>query len=125
MPSHTKQAQDVRRAQRESTLMRELAKLFLQLTMDDPRLQPLTFHRVRLSPDNSTCIMYLYSSDGQAMFQSLMPILILYKPSLRKALSMSVIARHTPNLLFKYDVEFDKQRHVEDLIDKLKADGQL
>src|ERR1700722_10034246 len=100
MSSHTKQAQDIRRAQKEATLNRELAKLYHQMTIDETRLQPISLHRVRLFPHRSMCTIFFYASGGQEQFQSLLPILILYKPSLRKALSSAVKARHTPDLVF-------------------------
>lgn len=119
------QAQSVRRAQKESVLLQEVAKLFLHIIMDDSRFAKLSVHRVQLSPEGGMCSIYFYSTDGKEHFKQLLPALILYKPSLRKALAAAVPARHTPDLLFKFDEQYEKQKRIEDLLAKLKDEGQL
>src|SRR5579871_5612399 len=89
----------VRTAQKESMLFREIAKLFLELTLDDSRLKGLFLHRVQLSPDKGTVTLYFYSNEGKEAFDKVMPILILYKPSLRKAVGQAVPQRRVPELM--------------------------
>src|SRR5438876_70967 len=67
--------------------------------------------------------VYFYSALGHEHFQKLMPTLILYKPTLRHALSQAVPGRYTPDLIFKFDAEFEKQQHLDALLDKIKAAG--
>jgi ribosome-binding factor A len=121
----SRQPPGVKKAQKESQLLRELANLFLQITMDDAVLRPLSILRTQLSPEGSTCTVYFYAPEGEKQFRELCGHLILYKPALRKALAASLQARYTPDLIFKYDAQFEKQKKVEDLIDKLKDEGQL
>ncbi len=116
---------DIKRAQKESLLLRELSQLFLQITMDDKRIKDLTLNRVKLSKDKSVCTSYFYSTKGESHFQELMPFLILYKPSMRKALAQSIQARYTPQLVFKYDLAFEKQLKIDDLLNKLKEEERL
>ena len=71
------------------------------------------------------CSIFFYAADGKQQFQELLPFLILYKPSLRKALASAIPARYTPNLLFKFDAQYEKQRRIDDLLIKLKEEGQL
>src|SRR5581483_1434358 len=125
MASNSKQSKDIRRAQKESLLLKELSTLFLQLTMDDPKLANLSVHYVKLSPDGSMCSVFFYSSLGKEHFQEVLPTLILYKPSLRKALAYAIQSRYTPDLLFKFDKQFEKQSRIEEIFAKLKEEGQL
>lgn len=121
----SKQSPSIKKAQKESLYLREFANLFLQLTMDDAKLRPLSVTRVKLSPDNGVCSIYFFAPDGEAQFRLILGHLILFKGSLRKALAHSIQARYTPDLVFKYDSQFEQQKKVEDLIDKLKDEGQL
>lgn len=92
--------------------------------MEDSRLQQLFVSRIELSADKSTCNVFFYTEQGDALFQELMPILILYKPSLRKALAQSIQSRYTPNIAFKYDAQLEKQLHIERLLNTVKTDEQ-
>ena len=116
---------DIKRAQKESLLLRELSNYYLRITMDDDRLKDITLNRVKLSKDKSVCTLYFFTPKGAEYFQELMPFLILYKPSMRKALATSINARYTPQLVFKYDAPFEKQLEVDALLDKLKDEDQL
>jgi len=120
-----KQIQEIKKAQKESLLLRELSKLFLQITLDDPELKDLHISHVKLSPDNSMCSVFFYAPEGQKGFDERFAKLVLYKPSLRKALSQALALRHTPNLKFKYDKAVEKQRKVEALLDKIKTEDPL
>lgn len=121
----SKQQPHIKRAQKESLILRELSQFFMQITMDEPQLRTLFINRVKLSPDKSMCTVYFYSADGQQAFDKLMSILILYKPSLRKALSTAIPSRYTPELAFKFDRNYEKQKRIEDLLEKIKEDDQL
>jgi ribosome-binding factor A len=115
-PAHT-----VKRAQKESLLLRELSQWLMQIAMDEPALRDLFISRVRLSTDKGLCNIYFYTAQGLDHFRALMPTLILYKPSLRTALAKSIPSRYTPELTFKFDEEFEKQQHLDALLDKIKA----
>jgi ribosome-binding factor A len=120
-----KLSSSIKKSQKESMYSRELARLFLHVSMDEPTLRPLSVTRVKLSPDNSICTVFFYAPEGQEQFKDLLGLLIIYKGALRKALATNLHARHTPDLLFKYDDQFEKQKKVEDLMDKLKEEGQF
>ncbi len=89
--------------------------------MDDTRLQGLTINRVQLSPDKGMCSVYFYTPLGEEHFKDMLRILILYKPSLRKALASRIQARYTPDLTFKFDTQFEKVQRVEELLEKVKT----
>ena len=114
----------IKRAQKESLISRKISQFLLQITLDEPRLQELTVSRVQLSSDKSIVNIFLYTPKGKEAFDELFSLLLLYKPSLRKALSQAVPARYTPDLMFKYDVQFEKQCELEMTLNKLKTEEE-
>ena len=116
---------DIKHAQRESFLLQEIANFFMQIMRDEPRLQGLYISRVKLSPDRGSCTIFFYTPGGMDDFEDKRPTLVLYKPSLRTALAKSMHSRYVPELIFKYDEQVDKQRRIDELIEKLKEEGKL
>lgn len=114
--------QNVKRAQKESLLFKEISRLFMQATMDDKRLSGVFVNRVKLSPDKGVCTIYFYTAQGEENFNQLFNILTLYKPSLRKALASSIRSRYTPELIFKFDDQFEKQERLDALLEQIKEE---
>lgn len=112
----------IKRAQKESLFLREISHLFLKASMDDKRLQGLHVNRVTLSPDKGWCSVYFYSPEGKAFFEEALPTLVLYKPSLRQALAQKIRGRYVPELVFKYDDQYEKQLQLEHLFEKIKEE---
>ena len=50
--------------------------------------------------------------------------LVLYKPSLRTALSKLISSRYVPEIIFKFDKQFEKQQRIEALIESVKGEDQ-
>lgn len=117
--------QTIKRAQKESYFFREIANLFMQIAMDDPRLAGIFINKVVLSPDGGTCSVLFLSPDGKENFEKKLSTLILYKPSLRSALAKMSHGRYTPNLIFRYDEGHEKTERINTLIDQLKKEGKL
>lgn len=117
-----KQLQHIKKAQKEALLLKELSQLFLHITLDDSRLEGVTITRVELSRDKSVCNVFFYSPDGLDKFEEVRATLVLYKPSLRKALSQQIPGRYVPNLVFKYDEKFDKQMRLETILNQVKQE---
>lgn len=117
-----KQVQDIKRAQKESLLLKEISSLFLQIILEDKELEGLSITRVKLSSDNKICTVYFYTPAGLETFKEKLPKIILYKPSIRKALSQKLALRHTPELKFKFDNLVEKQIKIEQLLDKIKSE---
>lgn len=115
----------IKRAQKESLLLREISQLFLSISIDDPRVQNLTVNRVKLSSDKSVCSIFFYTPLGKEAFDELAGTLILYKPSIRRALAQRIAGRYTPNLVFKYDASFEKQQQLEKLLDSIDTEEPL
>jgi ribosome-binding factor A len=111
---------EIKHAQREAQLLREISNFFLRIALDDPRLQGLYITRVKLGASRSMCTIFFYTPDGFSDYESKRPILVMYKPTLRTALAKSLHGRHTPDLTFDYDAQYDKQRKVDDLLGQLQ-----
>jgi len=116
---------EIKRARKESLLLKEISNFFLRIVQEEPSLQGLYISHVRLSSDYGICSVFFHTSDGKKKFEEQLPLLILYKPSLRSAIAKVVEGRYTPNLIFKYDEIFDRQKKVDELIEKLKNEGKL
>jgi ribosome-binding factor A len=111
---------EIKKAQKESLLFKEISKLYMQASMDDPRLAGIFINRVKLSPDKGHCTVYFYTPEGEEHFNNVLEILKLYKPSLRKALATGIKARYTPEIVFKFDKTFEKQNRLEELLNTIK-----
>jgi ribosome-binding factor A len=123
--AHSSRLSEIKHAQKESLLLRLISQFFMQILLDEKELQGFAVNRVKLSPDKGMCTVLFFASGGEQEFEEKKHLLILYKPSLRSALAKAINARYTPNLLFTYDVAFEKQRRINDIIDKLKDEGKL
>jgi len=112
---------NVKRKQKESLLLREISKLYLEVSLDHPSLQALFINRVELSSDKGICYVYFYSPKGLEFFKEQLQFLKLFKPSLRRALSKNIHSRRTPEIIFKFDDELEKQEEIDRLIDDLNT----
>lgn len=115
----------IKREQKESLFMKEISQLFMKASIDDPALRGLFVNRVVLSPSKGVCNVLFYSQDGEKAFNEKFETLKLYKPSLRKAISQKIQGRHVPEIVFKYDHQFEKQQKMEDLLEKIKKEDKL
>ena len=116
---------EIKRAQKESLLLKTLSQFFWLIARDNPQLQRLTINRIRLSTDKSHVTVLFYTPGGKKAFDELLSTIILYKPSLRKALAQSIASRYTPEILFEYDAQFEKQCELEETLNKIKVEDKL
>lgn len=114
---------DIKRAQKESLLLRTLSELYQEASLDDPLLNTFFINRVGLSSDKSTCFVYFYCSHGESAFEKALNHLKLYKPSMRKALAQKINGRYVPELVFVYDNQLSTQIRVESLIEVTKENS--
>jgi ribosome-binding factor A len=106
-------------------LLREISSLYLRIMQDNPALTGVYITNVTLSSDGSTATVYFHSAKGQAHYEQVKDILILYKPSIRTALAKVSSSRYVPQLVFRYAEGVEKQQKVNELIDQLKKEGKL
>lgn len=121
----SKRQQDVRHAQRESFLYREIASQVNKIIIDEPLLVDMQINRVKLSSDRGQVTVFFYTPGGKAAFDAKLPTLKLYKPSIRNAVAQAMQSRYTPQIRFTFDATYDKQCQVNDLIEQLKDEGKL
>ena len=114
----------IKKSQRESLLLQTIAQLFQQTALDEPALRSIFVNRVELSPDKGCCTVYFYCHEGKDEFLKALEFLKLYKPSLRKALAHNLKSRYTPELVFRFDEQFEKTERIEQLFEKIKAEDQ-
>jgi ribosome-binding factor A len=112
---------EIKRARKESLFFREITKLFMQTTLDDSNLQGLTISQVSLSSDKSVCTIFFYTEQGKEHYQKLFETLILYKPSLRKAIASEIKSRYVPELIFRFDNKYERKLRLEKLLDSIKT----
>lgn len=110
----------IKREQKTSLFMREISTLIQQLSLDEPALIKIFVTRVKLTDDYSICYVYFSTYFSRADFDEALKILKLYKPSIRKALSSEISSRRTPDLVFLYDETKEKERKINELLDKVK-----
>lgn len=113
---------EIKRAQKESLLSKKIASLLSTIALDDPRVAQVMLSRVQLSPDKGVATLYFYTPEGPEAFREKLELLILYKPSIRSALAKLIPSRYTPELVFKYDAQFEKELRINQLLDTLKDD---
>ena len=111
---------DIKRARKESQFFKILSQLFISILQDDSRLQGMFVSRVALSPSYGSCDIFFSLEGGEEGFKEKLAVLKLYKPSMRKAVSSLIVGRRTPELIFKYDKQFEKQQKIEALLDSLQ-----
>lgn len=110
---HSSATAAIKRAQKESLLLREISNMYHSITIEDNRLLGLFVNRVELSTDKGWVTVFFYTLDGFEKFEEQLEILKLYKPSIRKGLASGIKGRYVPDLKFAYDEKFEKQQRLE------------
>jgi len=114
--------QSIKKSQKESLLFRAIAKLFAETAQDDQRLLGVAVSRVKLSDDKGVAVVYFYLPGGLEEFKDKLKTILLYKSSLRRALARTIDSRYTPELVFKYDDQFEKTQRLEGILEQIKED---
>lgn len=115
---------DIKRAQRESLFLRTISELLSRTAADDIRLAGVFITKISLSSDKSSCTVYFYMPEGASQFKEKLEVLKLYKPSLRKALAAEVQGRYTPEIIFRFDDNYEKTLRIEEIFEKIKQDDK-
>lgn len=118
----------IKREQRKSLLLRELSTMFHTLCEDEPTLQQLFVSRVELSDDGGICYVYIAATPlsqdvtPEVLFDELLPVLKLYKPSMRKKLANTLQKRYVPDIKFLFDKKRDKVDKINQLLDQVQQE---
>lgn len=114
---------DVKHAQKESFIRKEVSVYLMRIMQEQPSLADIYITRVALSAKKGGCHIFFHAHGGEAVYKERLKTLVLYKPSLRSALARALSSRYVPEIFFDYDHTYDKQLHIERLIDSLKTDS--
>ncbi len=117
----------IKREQRKSLMLRELSTMLHMLCGDEPKLRPLFISQVTLSDDGSMCYVYFSTAIFDAnettpkgVFEELLPILKLYKASMRKCLGEALQKRYVPDIRFVFDEKWEKVDKINQLLNKVQ-----
>lgn len=110
---------EIKRARRSSFLFSTLSSFLLQIIQDNPQLATFSLTRVDLSEKGSLCTLFFTCEGGSAEFQKNLSELVLFKPTLRHAISQTLDSRRCPELVFTYDHALDKARDLEAIFNAL------
>lgn len=108
----------------KAQFFKEFTLLFRSLALDHPSFVDIYPTRMDTAPDGSVLYVYFSGHCAKERVQELIGDLILFKPSIRKALSQQIRARYVPQLVFKFDETFEKVMRVEQLLENLAAEHQ-
>lgn len=117
---------DIKLEKRKSLYLRELSVIVQALAAQEPAVADVYVTRVEFSSDTGICYIYFTSfiPDAESSYTKALDILKLYKGSMRKELARSINARYTPELVFMYDEKKEKERRINELLDKVQEELQ-
>lgn len=118
--------QEIKRQQKKSQYLRVISQIIQPLINEERIVDPIYVSRVDLSKDTGICYVYFSSagddSDKRVVVENALERLVLYKPSIRKSLANAIQARRIPDLMFLYDEHHEKERRINELLDKVRED---
>lgn len=115
---------DIKKERRKSHFLREMTLLVQELAERENAISEVYVSNVDISPNSGVCYVYFsaFKEPGQEIFDKILGILTLYKTSLRKAFAQRVQTRYAPELVFLYDTAKEKERRINDLLDKVQEE---
>lgn len=126
---HNPRTSLIKREQRKSFLLRQLSTMLHTLCEDEPKLIPLFVSKVDLSDDGGICYVYMsatplsdQSLSSKELFEELLPMLVLYKPSMRKSLAGILQKRYVPDIKFLFDENREKVDKINALLDRAQQE---
>jgi ribosome-binding factor A len=114
-------ASEVKRERRKSLFLREITAIFQDLVHEEPTVGQIYISNIDMSSDSGICFVLFsaFKEPGEEVFNSLLSILKLYKPSMRKAFAEKIQTRYAPDLVFVFDKVKEKERRINALLDKV------
>ncbi len=113
---------DIKRERRKSLFLREISSILQDLAGQEPAVAEVYVSNVDISPNSGICYIYFatFKEPGQDLFDQALKVLKLYRPSLRKSFAQRVRTRYAPDLIFVYDKGKEKERRINQLLDKVQ-----
>jgi ribosome-binding factor A len=115
---------DIKKERRKSLFLREMTMLIRELAERESVIGDIFVSHIDISPNSGVCYVYFstFKEPGQEIFDNALQMLKLYKPSLRKTFAHRVQTRYAPELVFLYDKAKEKERRINDLLNKVQED---
>jgi len=98
-----------------------VANMFAHGEIRDPRVQGLTIHHVKITPDLRIAKIY-YITPNDANHKDVESALKHLSGYVRKALGKQLLLRHIPEIHFYYDDNMDHSIKINALISKIHQD---
>jgi ribosome-binding factor A len=119
-----KPASDIKKERRKSLFFREMTQLIRELAEKESAIADIFVSQVDISPNSGVCYIYFstYKEPGEEVFTVALDTLKLYKPSLRSTFAKRVQTRYAPELVFLYDKAKEKERRINDLLNKVQTE---
>jgi ribosome-binding factor A len=121
---------EIKREKKKSVYLREISELLHLLAEEEKEVSRVYVTRVELSADTGICYIYfsayscLDEKSSKEVFEEVLKVLKLYKPSIRKSLSKKIHARYIPELIFCYDEKREKVNKINSLLEKVHQELQ-
>jgi len=117
-------ASTIKKSQKEALFFKEISLLFAAEKRDNPAVRDATITKTTLSRDKGVCTVYFYTPKEETV-RDILNMLICYKPSLRKALAERINARYTPEIVFRFDKQYIKQKRIEELFEAVAQKDKM
>ena len=114
----------VKREQKTALFLREISKIIQELSLDEPDVAKVFVTNIKMSKDYGICFVHFSTFTDKKDFDIALEKLILYKPSIRKALAKSIGGRYASNLVFLYDLAKEKERTLNNIFDKIAQEEE-
>ncbi|MGA9530464.1 MAG: ribosome-binding factor A [Candidatus Babeliales bacterium] len=110
----------IKRERKKSLFFKTLSTLFVQKAQEVKIFQHLFLTKVEFSKkSSSTCTLFFYSTQGEDHFNKALKKLITLKGWFRSSISSIIQARNTPELKFKFDTLYEKQKELDTLLSSI------
>ena len=115
---------EIKRERKKSLFFRELSQIISLISNENTDVQKVYVTRVDFSQDAGILYVYLSTFDvfSEEIFKTALDALKLYRPSIRKELATRLNPRYTPEIIFIYDENREKQDRIDTLLDKVIQD---
>ena len=113
---------DIKKERKKALFFRELVSLIQELGSKEKDVAEVFVSHVEISPNSGICYVYFstYKEPGEEIFHKVFPTLMLYKASIRTAFAKRIQVRYVPELIFVYDKGKEKERRVNELLNKIQ-----
>lgn len=115
---------DQARTRRMSVRVREIVAEFIERQVKDPRLGLVTVTDARLTPDLREATVFYTVLGDDAEREETAAALESARGVIRTAVGRGTGLKHTPSLAFIHDALPDNAKHIEELLERARAQDE-